>query len=384
MREMESQPQQPLPAPGAESEASPRHSGLFDKALFGPHGFRAGWPAAVGALLTFFLAIVLGSIAWATGTKNLHLPMDHFGALQNILEELSTLLALGIGAFIASRMDGRTLPDYYLRDRTGFRHAFAGAAGGFLTLSLLVAVLCAGGWLRLSYAGLNTGQNLRFALLWAVGFLLVGLTEEGFFRCFLLATLVRGMNFWWAAGSVAVLTGFMLTNTDRHGAGGIYAVVALGILPCFWTHWRRLPSSQFWQTAWATSVGFGFVHTFNTGETAIGVFCTALIGFTFCVSIRVTGSVWWAIGFHSAWDWAQTYFYGTPDSGLLPEGHLLASGITGPVLWSGGKAGPEGSVLAIPLTVLVLVALALFQRYTTGREKLPAEAPSPLEQAQLS
>ncbi|HTJ29534.1 MAG TPA: CPBP family intramembrane glutamic endopeptidase [Acidobacteriaceae bacterium] len=385
---MESRPQQSLQA-SAEKKELPAQpavlpTGVFEQTLFSERGLRAGWPAALFLLLSYFLQIVLGSIAWATGTNSFHLAMDHFGAGQEILEELAAFAAMVCAALVASRMDGRRLDDYFLRDKVGLRHASVGIAAGFAALSVLVAALCAGGWLHLSYGGLNVAQNLRFAAVWGFGFLLVGLTEEGSFRCFLLGTLERGMNFWWAAGTLAALLGFLLTNADRHGAGGFYAAVAVGIAPCGWLHWRRVRSSQFWQAAWATSAGFGFVHTYNTGETAVGIFSAALIGFTFCVSIRVTGSAWWGIGFHSAWDWAQTYFYGTPDSGLIPQGHLLASATAGSALWSGGKAGPEGSLLVIPVTLLVLAGLTLFYWKTVYSKRAPEDAASPLGQAQLS
>jgi uncharacterized protein len=29
-------------------------------------------------------------------------------------------------------------------------------------------------------------------------------------------------------------------------------------------------------------------------------------GLLFCLSLRRTGSLWWAVGFHAAWDWGQT------------------------------------------------------------------------------
>jgi hypothetical protein len=388
MKRMDFPPQQSLQASAEEKELPARpvgvSTGAFEQTLFGERGLRVGWPAALFLLLSYFLQIVLGSIAWATGANVFHLTMDRFGVGQEILEELAAFAAMVCAAFVASRMDGRRLDDYFLRDRVGVRHAFGGIAAGFAALSALVAGLCAGGWLHLSYGGLDAAQNLRFAAVWGVGFLLVGLTEEGSFRCFLLGTLERGMNFWWAAGTLAALLGFLLANADHHGAGGFYAAIAVGIAPCWWLHWRRARSSQFWQAAWATSAGFGFVHTYNTGETAVGIFSAALIGFTFCVSIRMTGSAWWGIGFHSAWDWAQTYFYGTPDSGLVPQGHLLASMTSGSALWSGGKAGPEGSLLVIPVTLLVLAGLILFYKRKVYQKRLLEDAASPLGQAQLS
>ena len=372
--------------PDSQSHSSApisRRPNLLEMALFNEQGFRTAWPTVLFLLLNYFFVIVFGSVAWATGSSAFHLQMNHFGVLQEILTELAVFAALLAAGFIAARMDGRQLTAYSLIDNRMWRHAFTGAVAGFAALSLLTAGLCLAGVLHLSYAHLTAANNLRFALLWGFGFLLVGLTEEGTFRCFLLGTLARGMNFWWALVALAIMTAAMLTNADRHGAGGVYAAILAGIGPCFWAEWRKLPSSQFWQAAWATSAGFGFVHTYNPGETAVGIFSAALIGFTFCVSIWLIGSAWWAISFHAAWDWAQTYFYGTPDSGLIPEGHLFASTATGQTLWSGGEAGPEGSLFVIPVTLLVLAAL-LFVYRDRWLSRQTHEVASPAGQAQLS
>ena len=119
--------------------------------------------------------------------------------------------------------------------------------------------------------------------------------------------------------------------------------------------------------AWVTSTLFGFIHTGNNGENWIGIFAAAAIGFVFCVSVRLTGSAWWAIGCHASWDWAETYFYGTADSGLVAQGHYMTTSPTGSALWSGGTNGPEGSLLVLPVILLLLLAvLALYGRRKTS------------------
>ena len=99
----------------------------------------------------------------------------------------------------------------------------------------------------------------------------------------------------------------------------------LGVVPCLLLHLKRDPSAGFWQAAWVTSTFFGSGHTGNNGETWIGIFAAAAIGFVFCVSVWLTGSAWWAIGCHAAWDWGETYFYGTADSGFVAPGHFLTT-----------------------------------------------------------
>jgi len=87
----------------------------------------------------------------------------------------------------------------------------------------------------------------------------------------------------------------------------------------------------------------------------------------FCFTIRRTGSLWFALGFHAAWDWAETYFYGTPDSGLLGVGRLLNSSVGGPDWLTGASAGPEGSVIGL----LVLLACAVLIHYRFPSVRFP-------------
>jgi membrane protease YdiL (CAAX protease family) len=204
--------------------------------------------------------------------------------------------------------------------------------------------------------------------MWAVAFLLVGCVEEGIFRGYLQFTLTRGINFWWALATVGVLCLNLLLRSKGNGVWGVYFVALLGLLPCLILQLRKTARSAFWQAAWVTSTLFGFIHTGNGGENWIGIFAAALIGFVFCVSVWVTGSAWWAIGCHTAWDWAETYFYGTADSGLVAKGHYLTTTPVGNPLWSGGADGPEGSLLVLgAVLLLLLILLVIYSR------KRPAE-----------
>jgi membrane protease YdiL (CAAX protease family) len=137
---------------------------------------------------------------------------------------------------------------------------------------------------------------------------------------------------------------------------------------------KKAEGANFWQAAWVSCTLFGFIHTGNNGENWIGIFAVGFIGFVFVVSVRVTGSAWWAIGCHAAWDWAETYFYGAADSGNVATGHYLSTRPAGPALWSGGTDGPEGSVLVLGIILLLLVALVAIY----GRRK-PAMV-TPIEQ----
>jgi membrane protease YdiL (CAAX protease family) len=140
---------------------------------------------------------------------------------------------------------------------------------------------------------------------------------------------------------------------------------------------RKVSGSSFWQAAWVTSTLFGFIHTNNNGENWIGIFAAALIGFVFCVSVWATGSAWWAIGCHAAWDWGETYFYGAADSGNVAVGHYLTATPSGATLWSGGTDGPEGSLLVVPVVLLLLLAiLVLYGRGKHAAQSAPIVEPA--------
>jgi hypothetical protein len=73
----------------------------------------------------------------------------------------------------------------------------------------------------------------------------------------------------------------------------------------------------------------------------------------FCFTLRRTGNLWFAVGMHASWDWAQSFFYGVPDSGVVEPGHFLQARLHGPVWMTGGSVGPEGSVLLFALIAVM-------------------------------
>jgi hypothetical protein len=112
----------------------------------------------------------------------------------------------------------------------------------------------------------------------------------------------------------------------------------------------------FWPAALVLSCGFGLIHVQNDGEQWRGLLAAALIGFFFCLTLRRTGNLWFAVGFHAAWDWGETFLYSVPDSGMVGPGHLLSSSHHGVDWLSGGPVGPEGSVLCFVVVAVIWIA----------------------------
>jgi membrane protease YdiL (CAAX protease family) len=333
----------------------------------GSQGLRSGWSA-----LIFF--ILLGLIGAAVGFAfvQLHLidfsKLDHITAPSALVNELIAFLALVGAASLMAWIEGRSsLLAYNLTGPRRISHFFSGLAAGFAALSALVGAMAWGGWLHFDSVALSGVELFKFGTLWAAAFLLVGCVEEGMFRCYFQFTFTRGINFWWALGTVVLLCLTLYARAKGNAAWGIYAIALLGLLPCLWLQLKKIPGSGFWQAAWVTSTLFGYIHVGNGGENWVGIFAAALIGFVFCVSVRVTGTAWWAIGCHAAWDWAETFFYGTANSGMVAPGHYLTASPAGNALWSGGSDGPEGSLLVLGVILLLLAALLVI--YGRRRQK---------------
>jgi hypothetical protein len=336
--------------------------------FIGPRGLRAGWSVAIFIALFFLFSAAVGTLLVKT---HLFDPKAHFTAFAAFFGELIPFLGMvGAAALVALIERRRSLLDFNLTGPRRPLHFISGLVAGFAALSALMGALAWGGWLHFGPVALSGAEIFKFAGLWAAAFLLVGLVEEGVFRCYLQFTLTRGINFWWALGIEALICGDLLLRAKGNGVWGVYIIALLGLFPCLVLHLKKAARSAFWQAAWVTSTLFGFIHTGNNGENWIGIFAAAAIGFVFCVSVRVTGSAWWAIGCHTAWDWSETYFYGAADSGNVATGHYLTTSPAGNALWSGGTDGPEGSLLVLGIVLLLLVALVAIY----GRKK-PAGLP---------
>ena len=302
--------------------------------FFGPDGLRAGW----SLLLFFALLFLLGTAATriarvvhfhsktAATTRHEELPPG-----KAITGEAVSFAIVGLSTLVMSRVERRPLRAYGIAATSrALPHFLAGLAWGVALLSLLVGCLYAAHLLVFSGAQLSGAAILRFAAEWALAFLLVGLFEEYALRGYLQFTLARGL------------------------AGAFHAATAS-------------PYSEtigFWIAAAILSFIFGFGHVTNPGESPVGLVSAGLIGLVFCLSLWRTGSLWWAIGFHAAWDWAQSFVYGVADSGHLVAFRLLGSHPQGQPLLSGGLTGPEGSLFVLPAILLITAVILLTLRHT--------------------
>jgi uncharacterized protein len=91
----------------------------------------------------------------------------------------------------------------------------------------------------------------------------------------------------------------------------------------------------------------GGLHAFNPGATAVSCVAIAIeAGILLAAAYLYTRRLWLPIGVHVGWNYFEGSFYGASVSGgTLPS--LFASHFSGNVLLSGGKFGPEASIIAV-------------------------------------
>ena len=258
----------------------------------------------------------IGFVLPAPILYGLHLAIRPPGGVFSVSTELpiKTIVAFFavLATWIVSHMEKRPLDDYGIPPRQVFGIRFwEGCIWGFAMLSLILLILHALGHFQIDSVALTGSAAIRYALGWGAGFFAVAISEEFGFRGYLLFTFARRL--------------------------------------------------RFWRAAIFTSVIFGVAHLGNPGENVLGIFQVVATGLLFCLMIRRTGTLWFAVGYHAAWDWAETFFYGTPDSGLLGLGRFLNTSSHGPTWLTGGSAGPEGSIFAF--LVLFLCAFLIHLRF---------------------
>jgi len=305
-----------LPNPPAPDFAVATQPSYARTLFLDPDGLRPGWGFAFYVTFFYFLQRFAVELAWA---RNL----GASGLWSSMLEEFGMLVAAVVPSIVLTRIERRPWKVYGLPAKQAFGKLFwLGMVWGFAGISLLIFTLSGLHVFAFGHIVLHGARIARFATYWAVMFLLVGLFEEFLFRGYSQFTLARGIGFWPAA-------------------------VAL-------------------------SCAFGLTHLRNGGEQWPGLLAAAFIGLFFCLTLRRTGNLWFAVGFHAAWDWGETFFYSVPDSGGVWPGHLLSSSLHGPEWLSGGTVGPEGSVLCF---VVIGLAWIVFDRVYPLRHATDSSSP---------
>jgi uncharacterized protein len=251
-------------------------------------------PALWRRMLTFPLvqivvAILFIAIPFAVVSTPFNLfvtnkPLRRVGAL------LLTAVVLGAYWLYVRIMDKRAVTE--LSGRHAVRELGLGLALGAVLFSVTVAILGALGVFQITG---NNGWQFMLAILPAS--ILSGVLEEVLIRGIVFRILEKSLGSW----------------------------IALGI----------------------SAVVFGLLHLFNPGATLLNAAAISIeAGVLLAAAYMLTRRLWFCIGIHIAWNFAQGGIFSVAVSGGQSKG-FLQSEMVGPDWLTGGIFGAEASVVAL-------------------------------------
>ncbi len=226
------------------------------------------------------------------------------------------LMMIGCLGLWVRFFEGRPFSTAGFKSRRPVKSYLTGFALGFLMLAVIIGMMALTGVAELDRSGAQTdGVSLALGLLlMLVGFIIQGGGEE---------ILMRGWLFQVLGARYTPWVGFTVSTvlfTAFHGSTSIMANINLLLF----------------------SVFLAFYYLYE-------------------------GSLWGAMGWHSAWNWAQANIFGVRLSGSMEsEQTLMNVRTTGSPLLSGGDYGPEGSVFCTFLFLVGLLVLAHLAKRKTG------------------
>ena len=278
--------------------------------FIGENGLRQGWrfiifAAAIILVFQFLEEPALGFLA-----RKLHLD-NGLSATNLIVSGLVDLIIVLIITGVAARLERRRIDSYGLPLNQAFTGLFwNGALLGSLTIVFVGLAMLVTGGMRLQGVALRGAEMITAPVFWFIAMLLVGLTEEYVFRGYALQSLWRGAGFWPAA---------LITTALFAGA-----------------------------------------HLSKPHENAIDIGMIFVLGVILCLSVQVTGSLWWAVGWHAAFDFGQFFIIGTRNGGQVPVGRLFDATFPGPAWITGGELGTEASYFMIPAAAVTFIYVGFF------------------------
>ena len=276
----------------------------------------SGWVAYLPTLTIF--AITSHAFGWpGLGLDGKHLLVT--SEVRAWLMVIAQLCSLAMFILAWRLIEHRTLRDMLLpHSRFLWRPLLLGLFMGAGGIALVVLGMMAGGCLRLTWGSITISGHASLA---GVGFLIASsflgpLTEEIESRGYLFQNVFRG----WGCAVATIVTALV----------------------------------------------FAARHLQNPNVSALGIINIILISIGLTLGMLRLRSLWYAIGWHIAWNFSLSFVFGLANSGYSPESFGLAgasvfsSALSGQTWLTGGGFGLEGSVVATVVVGLQIIFLWRF------------------------
>jgi membrane protease YdiL (CAAX protease family) len=288
--------------------AEKNSASVINRVFFGPFGLRAGWRLLIFNSIFFLLSIGVSLIAnQVYGSAEPDWTVQVF-----LIGRIAALVIALVSVWVMARIERRSFAQYgFTRQGAWGRLFWEGTFWGFLSVSAVVALISIFGGYSIRGLALQGGEIFLFTILWASAICIASVFEELVFRGYELFTLATGIRFWPAAIILSTVFGFYL-------------------------HYVMKPN-----------------------ETWVDGSSVSLIALFFCLTVRRTGNLWFAIGWHFAFNFGSLFLFGFPNTGnkgLPVPQHFFDSMIHGPQWLTGGPMGAEASAFIFPVILILFLA----------------------------
>lgn len=234
-----------------------------------------------------------------------------------ILTLICTIIVIFTAVIYCTRIEQRSMYSMgFVKDKV-FRHYGIGVVVGLVSFSLCFFAGIAVGVLHVQ--GINRECKPWIVLLYIIGFMIQGLSEEVMFRGYFMISLMKKNS---------VLKAVLIS-----------------------------------------SFAFALCHILNPGISVLAFINLMLIGVFLSLYVIYTNNIWGAAAYHFMWNFAQGTLYGVSVSGTSVSGAVLNT-ITdeSPAILSGGLFGIEGSIFTT-----IIMGLALFGMVYINQKKRRAD-----------
>ena len=278
---------------------------LIRRTFIAPDGkLRAIWRAIIYYVAARWILAILWDRPYTAIANWLHISSG-ISAAGDVLLESAVFIAAFLVTGALALYERRRVDSYGLSiSRALRRETLEGFILGIIVPGVIALGMILLGGMQIKGLAIHGTALLLSALAWLGAEICVGIAEEFMFRSYLQQTLWKSIGFWPSATMIAL----------------IFA---------------------------------GEHYFFKTGENIWDVI--QLISFSLLLSYTMlrTGTLWFAVGFHAAFDYMQLFVIGTPNGAEIPAGRLLDVQFNGPAWLTGGVLGTEASFLMFPVMTLV-------------------------------
>lgn len=228
-----------------------------------------------------------------------------------IIMLFSTVFGTLISVVYCRFIEKRQLSSMGIRKDKALSSYFIGLAVGFVMLSGVVLVNLAFG--AMNFDGLKSNINIKILLLYLLGFLIQGMSEEFIFRGFLMNSI-----------------------------GGKHSTAAAIVI---------------------SAVMFALAHILNSGVTPLALINIMLFGAFMSLYMICFDNIWGASAIHSMWNFSQGNIFGISVSGTgYGETIFLTTANEGKSIVNGGDFGAEGGIATTIVLVVSFVVLLIYMK----------------------